>query len=316
MKKNKNINVLTTFKMITPQYLKAKDKIGIISTARKISFEEIKPAVKMFNDWGLEVVLGKNLFKEFNQFAGNDKERISGFQQMLDDNSIKAVICARGGYGTVRIIDKIDFTNFKKKPKWIVGFSDATVLHSHINKILDIETLHAAMLLNMPKKWNENNSFITMKKALFGENISYEIHSTKLNRKGKAEGIHTGGNLSVIYSLNGSTSDIDTKNKILFLEDLDEYLYHIDRMIMNLKRSGKLKNIAGLIVGGMTEMKDNKIPFGKTANEIISEAVAEYNYPVCFNFPAGHLDDNRALIMGRKVKLDVSENLTTLKFKD
>ncbi|MFA6923551.1 MAG: LD-carboxypeptidase [Bacteroidales bacterium] len=301
--------------MLTPPYLKAKDKIGIVSTARKISYEEIKPAIKMFNDWELEVVLGKNLFKEYNQFAGNDEERTSDFQQMLDDNSIKAVICARGGYGSVRIIDKLDFRNFKKNPKWVAGFSDITVLHSHINKNYNIETLHAAMLLNMPEKWNENNSFITMQKALFGENISYQIPENKLNKKGKAEGVLTGGNLSVLYSLNGSISDIDTNNKILFIEDLDEYLYHIDRMFMNLKRSGKLENIAGLIVGGMTEMKDNTIPFGKTAYEIISETVAEFNYPVCFDFPAGHIEDNRALFMGRKVKLDVSENIITLKFE-
>ena len=294
--------------------LQKKDKIAIVSTARKISFEEIKPAIEMFEEWGLEVVLGKNLFKEYNQFAGTDEERAFDFQQALDDSSVKSIVCARGGYGTVRFIDKLDFTKFVKNPKWIAGFSDVTVLHSHIQKNFGIETLHSAMLLNFPEKPNESNSFITMRKALFGEDLQYEIKSNEFNKVGDAEGVLVGGNLSILYSLSGTVSDIDTNDKILFIEDLDEYLYHIDRMIMNLKRSGKLNNLKGLIIGGMSDMKDNTIPFGKTSYQIISEAVKEFNYPVCFDFPAGHIDDNRALILGSKVNLYVNKDSVKLNF--
>src|ERR1017187_6931867 len=270
--------------MVSPKYLKTGDKIGIVACARKISREEIQSAIDILNSWGLEVVLGKNLFHADNQYSGTDKERAEDLQAMLDDPSIKAFISGRGGYGTIRIIDKIDFTQFKKRPKWIVGYSDITVLHSHINN-LKIETLQATMPVNFTKNAEATES---LRKALFGEKLNYAIETHPLNRKGNAQGIIVGRNLSLLYALTGSISDIDTKGKILFIEDLDEYLYHIDRMMINLKRSGKLGNLAGLVVGGMTGMKDNAIPFGKTAEEIILDAVKDYNFPVCFNFPAGH----------------------------
>jgi muramoyltetrapeptide carboxypeptidase len=221
---------------------------------------------------------------------------------MFDDTSVKAVISARGGYGTIRIIDKIDFTTFKKHPKWMIGYSDITVLHSHIYN-LGFETLHATMPINFAVNAEATE---TLRKALFGEKLSYEAEKHSLNRTGIAEAELVGGNLSLLYALTGSASDLDTKGKILFIEDLDEYLYHIDRMMMNLKRSGKLENLVGLIVGGMTDMKDNAVSFGKTAEEIILDAVKEYDYPVCFNFPAGHIDRNLVLIIGRKVKLEVT----------
>ncbi len=295
--------------MKTPSYIKRGDKIGIVSTARRISKEEIYPAVKIFKEWGLEVVLGKHLFEEYNQFAGTDEQRTADLQQMLDENSVKAIIFARGGYGTVRIIDKLNFSNFIKKPKWIAGYSDVTVLHSHIHSNFGIETLHSTMPLNISENKFSKESLESFKKALFGEKITYSLKISSLSRKGKAEGILVGGNLSILYSLIGTKSDINTNGKILFIEDLDEYLYHIDRMMMNLKRAGKLNNLAGLIVGGMSEMNDNKIPFGKTANKIIAETVAEYNYPVCFDFPAGHKNDNRVLILGRVIKFNVDENV-------
>ncbi len=295
--------------MKTPSYIKRGDKIGIVSTARRISKEEIYPAVKIFKEWGLEVVLGKHLFEEYNQFAGTDEQRTADLQQMLDENSVKAIIFARGGYGTVRIIDKLNFSNFIKKPKWIAGYSDVTVLHSHIHSNFGIETLHSTMPLNISENKFSEESLESFKKALFGEKITYSLKISSLSRKGKAEGILVGGNLSILYSLIGTKSDINTNGKILFIEDLDEYLYHIDRMMMNLKRAGKLNNLAGLIVGGMSEMNDNKIPFGKTANKIIAETVEEYNYPVCFNFPAGHKNDNRVLILGREIKFNVDENV-------
>lgn len=291
--------------MQQPPFLKKGDKIGIIAPARKISKEEIQSSIDIFNAWGLEVVLSKNLFNADNQFSGTENERAEALQIMLNDDSISAIISARGGYGTIRIIDKIDFTNFKKHPKWIIGYSDITVLHSHIHNF-GIETLHATMPVNFTK--NEEATE-TLRKALFGEQLNYEVESHPLNRKGIAEAELIGGNLSLIYALTGSVSDIDTKGKILFIEDLDEYLYHIDRMMLNLKRSGKLDHLAGLIIGGMTDMKDNTIPFGKTAEEIITDAVKEYDYPVSFNFPAGHVEKNLALYFGRKVKLNVADTV-------
>jgi muramoyltetrapeptide carboxypeptidase len=287
--------------MTTPPYLKKGDKIGIVACARKISKEQLQDAEKLFGNWGVEIVYGKNLFKEDHQFSGTDEERAEDLQAMLDDENIKAVISARGGYGTIRIIDKIDFAKFRKHPKWVIGYSDITVLHSHIHNF-GIETLHSTMPINFCLNDEANE---TLRKALFGEALSYEIVSHPLNRSGNAEGELVGGNLSLLYALTGSISDIDTTDKILFIEDLDEYLYHVDRMMINLKRSGKLSGLAGLIIGGMTDMKDNAVPFGKTAEEIICDAVKEYDYPVCFNFPAGHVDRNLAIIMGRKVKLEV-----------
>ena len=295
--------------MITPPSLKAGDKIAIIATARKISKEELQPAIEMLAKWGFEVVLGKNLFGENHQFSGSDQERTEDLQYSLDDNNIKAIICARGGYGSVRIIDKLDFSRFLQHPKWIIRYSDITVLHSHIHQLFGIETLHAIMPVNFPKNGIENQSLISLRQALLNNKINYSLSAHPLNRVGKAEGIVVGGNLSILYSLSGTASSIDTDGKILFIEDLDEYLYHIDRMMINLKRSGKLANLAGLIVGGMSDMNDNTIPYGRTAEEIISEAVADYMYPVCFQFPAGHQEDNRALILGRKAILTVNETV-------
>ncbi len=291
-------------KLIQPLYLKKGDKIGIVACARKISREEIQPAVDILKSWELEVVLGNNLFNADNQFSGTDNERAEDLQQMLDDSTIKAIISARGGYGTIRIIDLLDFSKFEQNPKWIIGYSDITVLHSHIHN-LGYQTIHATMPINFMVNKEATES---LRKALFGEKIEYKFESHPLNRNGKAEGQLIGGNLSLLYALSASISDIDTKGKILFIEDLDEYLYHIDRMMMNLKRSGRLKNLAGLIAGGMTDMKDNTVPFGKTAEEIILDAVKEYDYPVCFNFPAGHIDKNMALIFGKKLNIEISNS--------
>jgi muramoyltetrapeptide carboxypeptidase len=291
--------------MITPAYLKKGDKIGIVACARKVSEEEMLPAISTLKQWGLEVVPGKSLFKADHQFGGTDQERAADLQQMLDDPSIKAIIGARGGYGTLRIIDALNFDAFKKHPKWMIGFSDITVLHAHIHN-LQMETLHAKMLLNFVK--NEPSS-AALRSALFGELKAYTHFSHPLNRKGKASGALVGGNLSLLYAINGSASDIDTNGKILFLEDLDEYLYHVDRMMLNLKRAGKLAHLKGLVVGGMTDMKDNQIPFGKNAEEIILDAVKEYSYPVCFNFPAGHVDENLPLYFGRSVNLKVGNQV-------
>ena len=299
--------------MVTPPFLKIGDCIGVVSTARKIEIRELEPFLKLLESWGLHYVLGETINAEHHQFAGEDNLRAMDFQKMLDNPSINAIWCARGGYGTVRIIDKLDFSIFEKTPKWIIGYSDVTVLHSHIHQF-NIETLHANMAIEIDIKTNATRN--TIKEVLFGNTYELIIASKQreLNRSGIAEGEFIGGNLSLLYSLIGSPSEIDTDGKILFIEDLDEVLYHIDRMMQNLKRNGLLINIAGLVVGGMSDMRDNTIPYGKDAKEIILENVSEYNYPVCFDFPAGHIEDNRALIMGRKSSLKVSENEIILRF--
>ena len=299
--------------MITPNFLKPGDTVAIVSTARKVSKEELEPGVQLLQKWGLQPLLGKTIGAEQNQFAGDDTLRTVDFQDMLDNPDVKAIWCARGGYGTVRMVDGLNFSEFKKHPKWIIGYSDITVLHSHIHNI-GIETMHADMPADIGKRTVE--AATSIKKVLFGEEykISFPSEEKKLTRTGSASGQLVGGNLSVLYSILGSASSVNTVGKILFMEDLDEYLYHIDRMMQNLKRSGFLKNLAGLVVGGMNDMNDNTIPFGKTAKEIIAEAVSEYKYPVCFDALAGHIKDNRALIMGRNVKLYVTENNVTLDF--
>jgi muramoyltetrapeptide carboxypeptidase len=297
--------------MITPPYLKPGDKVTIVATARKVTPSEMEAAINTFRTWGLQVVTGPHLFGVNNQYSGTDNERAADLQMMLDDKEIKAIFCARGGYGTVRIVDQLNFSTFEQHPKWIVGYSDITVLHSHINTQLGIETLHAIMPINFPEEGTQA-AIESLRKALFGENLEYQANSHSLNKPGNVTGVLTGGNLSILYSLTGSASDIQTEDKILFIEDLDEYLYHIDRMMMNLKRSGKLSGIKGLIVGGMTKMNDNTVPFGKQAEQIISDYAQEAGIPVCFNFPAGHFADNRALIMGREVQLHIDNSGVSL----
>ena len=298
--------------MIRPSTLVYGDKVGLVATARKISSQELQEGIQLLKSWGLVPVLGKTIGLEDNQYAGTDFQRAQDFQEMLDNREIKAIWCARGGYGTVRIVDQLDFYKFVKYPKWIVGYSDVTVLHSHLHKI-GFQTIHGTM----PVSLEDNSAFAkaSLKKSLLGENPNFEYKTTNaLNRPGNAKGILVGGNLSILYSLCGSSSSLDTQGKILFIEDLDEYLYHIDRMVVNLKRNGMLDHCAGLLVGGMTKMHDNRIPFGKTAQEIVLDAVKECDFPVAFDFPAGHLDDNRALIMGAEVEMIVGANNASIKY--
>ncbi len=297
--------------MIIPLKLKVGDKIGIISTARKISLEELSPAINTLESWGLEVVLAENLFEEDNQFAGAVKQRTTDLQSMINNDKIKAILCARGGYGTVQIIDNIDFTNLKKNPKWIVGYSDVTVLHSHLHN-LGVASMHATMPKNFAT--NTKDALKSLKKSLFREETIVEYDPHPFNKKGRIEAEIVGGNLSILYSLLGSDSDIDTDGKILFMEDLDEYLYHIDRMIMNLKRNGKFENLKALIVGGMSDMNDNDIPFGKTAEQIILEHTKDYDFPICFGFPAGHINDNSAIVFGVKSLLEISAKKVRLTY--
>jgi len=291
--------------MIIPEKLNIGDKIGIISTARKITIEELNPAIKILESWGLKVVLGINLFQENDQFSGTVEQRTGDLQSMIDDIGIKAILCARGGYGTVQIIDSINFTNLKNKSKWIVGYSDVTVLHSHLNN-LGIASLHATMPINFES--NTKASLSSLKNSLFGNLNRIECKAHPFNKFGKIDGDIVGGNLSILYSLLGSQSNIDTTGKILFIEDLDEYLYHIDRMMMNLKRNGMLDKLKGLIVGGMSDMNDNFTPFGKTAEQIILDYTENYDFPICFGFTAGHLADNRSLKLGVNSILEINKN--------
>ncbi len=294
--------------MNIPPFLNAGDTIGIVAPARKINLDELHTAITLFESWGLKIELSPNLFKIENQFAGTDVERAADFQYLINNPEIKAIICARGGYGTVRMVDLINWDTFKQQPKWVIGYSDVTVLHNHINKNINTATLHATMPLGMDteniEKIAAQNS---IKNILFGKLPHYHLPQHHLNKQGNASGIFVGGNLSVLYSILGSSSFPDAEGKILFIEDLDEYLYHIDRMLQGLKRAGKLQHLAALVVGSMTAMRDNTVPFGKTAEKIIYDIVKPYNYPVYFNFPAGHIDKNLALPMG--VSASIKNNI-------
>jgi muramoyltetrapeptide carboxypeptidase len=303
----------------TPPYLKKGDTIGITSAAGYITLVDCNDAINMIQSWGFAIKIGSTIGKKSFTFGGTDEERITDLQQMLDDDNLKAIMIARGGYGLVRIIDKLNFTKFIKKPKWIIGFSDVTVLHSHINKNFGIATLHSKMC----------NSFVapavaepiqletldSIRKCLLGEKMIYTIPLNTNNKLGKTKGILVGGNLKTLESLAASTSDIVTKNKILFVEDTGEYLYSIDRMFYNLKRSGKLANLAGLVVGGFKIKKDDVgDEFGKTIEEIVLEKIKEYNYPVCFDFPVGHQKNNFALKCGLQHILTIENS--TISFKE
>ncbi|MFZ6053144.1 S66 peptidase family protein [Halocola ammonii] len=292
--------------IIYPEALKPGDSIGIVSTARKISREELQPAIDQIKKWGFEVVLGENLFAEHHQFAGTAEQRLSDFQQMLDNPKVRAILCARGGYGTVQIIDQIDFSKFRQNPKWICGYSDVTVLHNHIYQNCGVTTLHSTMPINFAK--NTPEALQSLYDALTGKKPKFEFTPEEGSRSGTAKGQMIGGNLSILYSLTGTPSHIDTSGQILFLEDLDEYLYHIDRMMMNLKRAGMIENLAGLIIGGMTDMNDNTIPYGYSAKETILEHVKDYDFPVAFGFPSGHLDGNLTWVHGGEVEMEVGTN--------
>ena len=292
---------------IIPPKLQKGDTIAIVSTARKISRQEIEPAKNFLEQHGFKVVLGKNLFAEHHQFAGKDRQRAEDFQDAIENPDVKAVWCARGGYGTVRLLPLIDFSALRENPKWIVGYSDVTVLHSYIHQQLDMAALHATMPINFttntPESWQSAINALTEKA------YTVPLNGEKKRFKENINGELVGGNLSILYSLTGTPAQIDTKGKILFIEDLDEYLYHIDRMMMNLKLSGMFENLKALLVGGMTDMHDNTVPFGKTAKEIIIDAVSEYDYPVIFDVPAGHTKNNYALIFGKEVEVKEQEML-------
>ncbi len=296
--------------MKKPDFLKVGDIVGVVATAKNFLPEELNVGIEIIKSWGLEVRVGKNCYNHYNQFAGTDEERLSDLQEFLDDQDVKAIICARGGYGTSRIIDDISFSVFEAQPKWIAGFSDVTVLLSHVNS-LGFQSIHSSMPVVFGKN-QSSPSICTLRDTLFGKLSSIHFSFHELNRIGYTEGQIVGGNLSILVSLIGTTSDISTEGKILFIEDVGENLYRIDRMMVQLKRAGKLDKLKGLIVGHFNDMSDNTVPFGKSAFEIIADTVKEYKYPVGFNFPAGHEADNRAFIVGAKYNLAIESKETVL----
>jgi len=292
-------------------YLSKGDCIYITSPAKAIEKEHIDFAVKTIEKMGFKVLLSENCLHHENYFAGTDSQRRIDFQKGLDDPTVKAILCARGGYGSVRIIDDLQWAGFLRQPKWIIGFSDITYFHHKINNF-NLPSIHATMPLNFSS--NSEESIRSLFGALLGEKRKIQITSSPFNKKGEVEGELIGGNLSIIYALLGTNDQVDYAGKILFIEDLAENLYAVDRMLYSLKKAGVLDKIAGLIIGGMTDLKDTLIPFGKTYQEIILNQLTYRKIPICFDFPAGHLDDNRALVFGEEVKLVVENSNSFIEF--
>ena len=299
--------------MTIPPYLKPGDTIGLVCPAGYMPKEKFSASVDTLQRWGFKTVIGKTPGHQFHYFSGTDAERLADLQRMLDDPEIKAVLCARGGYGTGRIIDDLDFKRFKKNPKWIIGFSDITVLHSHLLANYKIASLHAPMSAAFNDGEYGNEYVQSLYEALTGKKAKYEVAGHAFDQMGKGTGSLVGGNLSLLVNMIGTKSDLRTKNNILFIEDIGEYIYNVDRMMYHLKRSGKLDELKGLIIGRFSEMKDTTIPFGQTTMEAIKALVKGYPYPVCFNFPVSHEKENYALKIGVKYRLVVSKKGTELK---
>ena len=286
-------------------FLTQGSRIAITAPARMVKPEEMDYAIHWLKENGFVPIYDDRLFAEHHIFAGDDDSRAAVFQQYLDDEIISAIWIARGGYGSIRIIDKLDFTRFLEHPKWIIGFSDGTVLHLKLSR-LGVPSLHASMPFYFANKTLEAKQ--SLFDALTGKSLQYKFPAHPQNRIGRMEGEIVGGNLSVLYGMMGSNTFPDLEDKVLFIEEVDEYIYHIDRMMRALKRAGKLEHLQGLIVGGLTQIHDNAHPFGQSVEEVIAEVVSEYDYPLCFSFPAGHFDDNRALFFGQKSKIEVDKN--------
>ena len=297
--------------MIFPEYLQKGDRIRIVAPAGKVQKDKVLPGIELLQDVGYEVLIGKHVFDRNFQYSGSDQQRAADLQEAINDNQTKAIICARGGYGSVRIIEKLDFSPLLKNPKWLVGFSDVTVLHSILNK-LGLASIHGAMPAFFLENKKPTRSFLSLIELVSTGKSQVETAVHSLNRAGVCSGELVGGNLSLLYSLQGTRWQIETSGKILLIEDLSEYLYHLDRMMQNFRLTGQLKNLAGLVVAAFSEMQDNESPFGKSAYEIIQDAVMDYHFPVCFDFPVGHIPRNFPLMLGAQYHLEV-ENTCTLK---
>ena len=303
--------------LIQPAYLKAGDTIAIVAPSGILKNREgeVQQAVTLLKSWDLHVVVGKHVFKQFNHFAGTDDERCEDIQNALDDPSISAIWCARGGYGAVRILDKLDYTKFKASPKWVIGYSDITALHNQLHTN-GFQSLHAIMCVSLTKDLNDiAHSVDTFKAALFGHPTNYDLTYSPYNKIGEAKGQLVGGNLTILHSMLGSKESLDTANKILFIEEIGEYKYHIDRMLQSMKRAGYFENCKGLIVGDMSRIRKNTTLWGTSVEQLILDVLKDYSFPIAFNMPAGHEKDNRALVLGSQIELKVSSKKVSINFK-
>jgi len=305
-------------KLIQPPYLKAGDTVAIVAPSGllKNRTKEIDQAQALLKSWGLNVMVGQHVFEQAGHFAGTDEQRSDDLQKALDNPNIKAIWSARGGYGTVRVIDNLDYSKFKKAPKWLIGYSDITALHNDIHNE-GIETIHALMCTSLTNNLEGiETSVATFRKAIFGESLNYSINGSEYNKTGSASGQLVGGNLTLLHTMLGSRTSIKTDNKILFFEEIGEYAYHIDRMLISMKRAGYFENCKGIIVGDISNVRKNTTPWGKPVKQLILDMFAEYDFPILFDFPAGHEKDNRALILGRTLELKVGKDESTINYQD
>ncbi len=303
--------------LIQPPFLKAGDTVAIVAPSGilKNRNDEVAQAVALIESWGLHAVVGKHVFSKDNHFAGTDAERCEDFQNAMDDPTISAIWCARGGYGTVRILDKLDYTTFKKHPKWLIGYSDITALHNQFHNA-GFQSMHALMCVSLPKDITDiKETVATFKSTIFGQPVNYTLKGSTYNRVGEAHGPLVGGNLTILHTMLGSKESIDTTGKIVFIEEIGEYKYHIDRMLQSMKRAGYFDNCAGVLVGGMSKMRKNTTLWGTSIEQLILDALADYDFPIAFGMPAGHEKDNRAMIFGRNVNMNVSKDASTVVFE-
>lgn len=306
-----------TFELIQPPYLKAGDTVAIVAPSGilKNREREVQQAVDLLKSWGLHTAVGKHVFSKDDHFAGTDNERCEDLQNAMDNPTISAIWCARGGYGTVRILDKLDYTKLKENPKWIIGYSDITALHNQLHN-KGFQSMHALMCVSLTKDLSEiETSLSTFKSALFGNPTDYTLKGSGYNRVGEATGELVGGNLTMLHTMLGSKESIDTSGKILFIEEIGEYKYHIDRMLQSMKRAGYFDNLKGLVVGDMSRMRKNTTLWGTSVEQLILDALKDYDFPIAFNMPAGHEKDNRAMILGKSVELKVAKDKTSVSFK-
>lgn len=302
--------------LIQPPYLKAGDTVAIVAPSGILKSREgeIQQAVSLLKSWGLHAIVGKHVFNQADHFAGTDEERCEDFQNAMDDPSVSAIWCARGGYGTVRILDKLDYTQFRKHPKWVIGYSDITALHSQLHNE-GFESLHALMCVSLTKDLSEIEDTVdTFKSALFGNPNNYQLEGSSYNKEGEVKGQLVGGNLTMLHTMLGSDTSIETSGKILFIEEIGEYKYHIDRMLQSLKRAGYFDNCKGLIVGDMSKLRKNTTLWGTSIEQLILDALSEYDFPIAFNMLAGHEPDNRALVLGKVIELVVEKEKSTLSY--